>query len=286
MHKLFEFIVNKKHWFLFILLETFAFFLLFNTDIHRKTLALFVENTIVGNINSTISEYKNYIGLRVENDSLRSRIGYLEELYMQSLANLEEYKSQYNDVNKINLNDSIRLKYIPASIINRSKYNDNVYYVVNKGSKDGIRKELGVVSCMGVVGSVMSVSKNYSVVIPIINPLSQLSCRIKDKEFFGSLSVLNGSMKKLKLSNVPSYIEVSKGDTIVTSGYSTIFPKGIKVGVIEKETDYDRFNKSKYFKEYTVDLFTDFDNMAYVYILVDKYDSELDSINREITMIK
>lgn len=286
MHKLFEFIIHKKHWFLFILLETFAFFLLFNTGIHRKTIALFVENTFVGNLNNAISDYKNYIGIRNENDSLRLRIGYLEELYMQSLLNFEEYKSKYKDVNEINLNDSIRLRYVPASIINRNKYNDNIYYVVNKGSKDGIRKDLGVVSYSGVVGSVMSVSDNYSVVIPIINPLSQLSCRIKDKQFFGSLSVFSGSMNKLKLSNVPSYTEVSKGDTIVTSGYSSIFPKGIKVGVIDKETNSSKGSNSRYFKEYIVDLFTDFDNMAYVYILVDKYDKELDSINREIMTTK
>lgn len=286
MHKLFEFIIHKKHWFLFILLETFAFLLLFNTGIHRKTIALFVENTFVGNLNNAISDYKNYIGLKNENDSLRLRIAYLEELYMQSLLNFEEYKSKYKDVNEINLNDSIRLRYVPASIINRNKYNDNIYYVVNKGSKDGIRKDLGVVSYSGVVGSVMSVSDNYSVVIPIINPLSQLSCRIKDKQFFGSLSVFSGSMNKLKLSNVPSYTEVSKGDTIVTSGYSTIFPKGIKVGVIDKETNSSKGSNSRYFKEYIVDLFTDFDNMAYVYILVDKYDKELDSINREIMTTK
>lgn len=286
MHKLFEFIIHKKHWFLFILLETFAFLLLFNTGIHRRAIALFVENTFVGNLNKAISDYKSYIGLKNENDSLRLRIGYLEELYMQSLLNFEEYKSKYKDVNGINLNDSIRLRYVPASIINRNKYNDNIYYVVNKGSKDGIRKDLGVVSYSGVVGSVMSVSDNYSVVIPIINPLSQLSCRIKDKQFFGSLSVLSGSMNKLKLSNVPSYIEVSKGDTIVTSGYSSIFPKGIKVGVIDKETNSYKVSNSRYFKEYIVDLFTDFDNMAYVYILVDKYDKELDSINREIMTTK
>lgn len=282
-----EFIVNKKHWFLFILLEAFAFLLLFNTNIHRQAIALFIENTIVGNINNSISEYKNYIGLKSENDSLRSRIAYLEGIYMQSLVDFEEYKAKTKNVNDISLSDSVRFKYVVASIVNRSRYNDNVYYVVNKGSKDGVRKDIGVVSDAGVVGSVMSVSENYSVIIPIVNPLSQLSCQIKNTDFITSLSVYNGSINKLQMSNVPSYITIHKGDTVMTSGYSSIFPKGIKVGTISTYIKSSKSrNNTKFFKDYIVDLFTDFDKMSYVYILVDKYDIELDSINKEIVKIK
>lgn len=277
MRKLIEFIIARRHWFLFIILEIIAFLLLLNGNMYNKALYIYINNELVGNTSKVISKYNEYIALKEKNKDLLSEIARLEVLYLDSKRSLEQYKAQMISLKKLTITDNNPLKYKLARIINVSRYQDNMLLVIDKGRDDELREGLGVVSDSGVVGTIMKLSSHYSIVIPIINPMMQLSCRIKDRGYTGSLSRNLNYTNTAIISDVPSHIYVNKGDTVLTSGYSDIFPKGLMVGTIIKQVD-DKTSRDNYYKNYMVNLSTKFDNLNYVYVILKDKKTEMDSL--------
>lgn len=124
-----------------------------------------------------------------------------------------------------------------ARVINNSLNQVDNYITLDKGSKDGIRPEMGVVDGNGVVGIVYDTSPHYSVVISILNSKSSISCKIVGSEYFGYLKWEHGDSQYAYLKDLPRHAEFNLGDTVVTSGYSTVFPEGIVVGTVDDMSD-------------------------------------------------
>jgi rod shape-determining protein MreC len=123
---------------------------------------------------------------------------------------------------------------IPAGICNKSIDKRNNRYTIDRGSSSGIQKGMGVLAAQGIVGVVDVVKRNYSSIIPIHNTLSRTSVIVKNKEYFGILKWDPYDYTRSTLTTIPKHANVAIGDSVVTSGFSTIFPKGIYVGKIEK----------------------------------------------------
>jgi rod shape-determining protein MreC len=119
-----------------------------------------------------------------------------------------------------------------------------------------------VINESGVIGIVSSVSNHFSVVIPILHPSSRISAKIKNKSKTGSLIWDGKDARKALLEEVPLYIPIEVGDTVVTSGYSSIFPEGIEIGIIRF---FQKDNDSFYYIE--IDLFTNFNQLSYVDVI-------------------
>lgn len=129
--------------------------------------------------------------------------------------------------------DEKRFIFHTARVVNVRRDNFKNIITIDKGESDGIREDMGVISTNGVVGIVKGVTEHFSLVLPIINTESQISSVIKGKNGMGTLTWGGGDIRKANLDQVPNYIFVEKGDSVVTSGHSTIFPAGIKIGVVE-----------------------------------------------------
>ena len=132
-------------------------------------------------------------------------------------------------------NDSVprrQFSYIPSKIINASTNKQFNFLTLDKGRHHGIEPEMAVVSPRGVVGVVYSVSGNYATIIPLINRDFRLSARILNTGYFGSYVLAWNRYDQTILEEIPFHVELNEGDTIVTSGYSAIFPEGIFVGTI------------------------------------------------------
>ena len=108
---------------------------------------------------------------------------------------------------------------------------------MDRGSDTGIRPEMGVVDANGVVGIVYKTSAHYSIVLPLLNSKSSISCKIVGSEYFGYLKWENGDSRYAYLKDLPRHAEFNLGDTVVTSGYSTVFPEGIIVGTVDDMSD-------------------------------------------------
>ena len=157
-----------------------------------------------------------------------------------------------------------------AKVINNSTNRRNNYLTLNKGSKQGVKPEMGVICSDGIVGIVKDVSEHYCSVISFLHKDSRFSARIKKNGYIGSM-VWNGYDETHgTLNDIAKHVKVSKGDTIVTSSYSAIFPDGVFIGIVDEVTSTGGNN----FQDITVKLSTPFGKLSYVYIISNLYKDE------------
>ena len=124
-----------------------------------------------------------------------------------------------------------------ARVIKNSLNLADNYITLDKGSSSGIHSEMGVVDGNGIVGIVYETSPSYSVVISVLNSKSNISCKIVGSDYFGYLKWEHGDSRYAYLKDLPRHAEFNLGDTVVTSGFSTVFPEGIMVGTVDDMSD-------------------------------------------------
>jgi rod shape-determining protein MreC len=163
--------------------------------------------------------------------------------------------------------------FIPAEVVNLSFSGPNNFITINKGSKSGLKPDMGVISQRGVVGVVANVSTNFSVVIPIINPMFRLSAKLKHSENYGSISWNGESINFAQLGELPKHEIYQEGDTVMTS-FSRIFPKQTIIGFVSDigKTNDDNFNT------FNVKLATDFNSLQDVLVINDRFYEEQKSL--------
>lgn len=169
-----------------------------------------------------------------------------------------------------------------ASVINNSVTHADNYITLDKGEVDGIRSEMGVVNGSGVVGIVYLTSPHYSIVIPVLNSKSSISCKIKRSDYFGFLKWDGGSSEFAFIKDMPRHSLFSLGDTIVTSGHSAVFPSGIPVGTVDDIAD--SHDGLSYLLR--VKLFTDFARLNDVRVIAQKGQEEQLELEKQVKTIK
>ncbi|QIK61178.1 rod shape-determining protein MreC [Dysgonomonas sp. HDW5A] len=281
MRNLIAFLIKNSSWFVFILLEILCFYFIFQYNSFQRSVYLNSSNEIVGRVYAISGEVTSYFGLKETNQDLLLKNADLQN----KLLALEDYiHDRNNDSLKTQAiaTDSIPTKnfeFIISRVINNSISQLENYITINKGSKEGIHTEMGVISQQGIVGIVRAVSPNYSVVQPVINPKTSLSCKVKGSNTPGSLAWDGVDYRYISLEGFPRFEKFEVGDTIITSGYSGIFPEGIIIGIIEdsKSQNDDNFLTLK------VRLSTDFSSLKDVLIIKNNDREELTQLEKEIT---
>jgi rod shape-determining protein MreC len=167
-------------------------------------------------------------------------------------------------------NEDVHYRIMPARVVNNSVNKEDNYITLNKGSLDGFKPDMGVFTPKGVVGVIMSVSPHFSIVIPVLHHKYHLSCKIKDSNYFGSLTWEGGDPENTLLTGLPSHATFNPGDTILTNGYSPVFPEGIPVGVVEGALN----RKTGENKSLKVKLFTDFSKLSEVMVIENIFKDE------------
>lgn len=233
MRNLIEFLSRYNHWFLFVLLEVASLVLLFRFNNYHGSVWFTSANAVSGKVLEAHSEMESYMNLAEVNEALTQRNVYLEHRLAQLEEQLAVKMSTDSLAGKLQ-NDSVHYRLIPAKIVNNSIDKIENFITLDKGSADGVKKDMGVVSGTGVVGIVYLVSKHYSVVISVLNAKSNISCSIADRGYFGYLHWTGGASDIAYVDDIPRHAHFKKGDNIVTSGYSSVFPAGIAVGKISK----------------------------------------------------
>jgi rod shape-determining protein MreC len=233
MRNLIEFLSRYNHWFLFVLLEVASLVLLFRFNNYHGSVWFTSANAVSGKVLEAHSEMESYMNLAEVNEALTQRNVYLEHRLAQLEEQLAVKMSTDSLAGKLQ-NDSVHYRLIPAKIVNNSIDKTENFITLDKGSADGVKKDMGVVSGTGVVGIVYLVSKHYSVVISVLNAKSNISCAIADRGYFGYLHWTGGASDIAYVDDIPRHAHFKKGDNIVTSGYSSVFPAGIAVGKISK----------------------------------------------------
>lgn len=219
----------------------------------------------------------SYFSLREINEDLQVQNARLEEELLGMKAQLQLYREKYY-ADTMSVIDSLRpYRFIIASVINNSVHKPYNYITINKGSVDGLRPEMGVVDQNGIVGVVNIVGDHYSRLISLLNPNFRLSCKVKGNEAFGSLVWNGDNTQEALLEELPRHTVYNTGDTVITSGYSAMFPEGIPVGIVvgnEKTID-DNFYTLR------VKLFTDFSRLSTVRVIASDIAGDIKAVETD-----
>lgn len=234
MHNLTEFLAKHNHWFVFLVLEVVSMVLLFRYNSYQGSVWFSSANAVTGKVYEWDSAVESYFSLSGVNSQLTQRNAFLEQqvrMLDDSIARLT--RSQEAAVTRLSSMVPFQgCRLIPAKVVaNMVNRYDNLI-TIDKGSADGVKRDMGVVCGMGVVGIVYLVSEHYSIVIPALNSHSNISCTIQRRGYSGYLRWRGGSSQLAYLEDVPRHAHFKLGDNVVTSGYSSVFPPGVMVGKV------------------------------------------------------
>lgn len=269
MRNLATFIWKNNYFFLFGILQLFSLWLIVDNSIFQRSAIITSTNAVSGSFLSVYNGIDQYFYLKYNNI----------ELAKENALLLSESKNSFliTDKTEFTSNDSLyrhQFTYYDAKIISNSIKKQNNYLILDKGSKMGIQKEMAVVSPAGIVGIVKDVSPNFCSVISLLHQDTRVNAKIKRTGFIGTVLWDGMDYRYAKLIDIPYHLNVRYGDTVVTSGYSTIFPEGIMIGTVT----IVKPNKNDNFYNISVKLATDFNRIDQVYIIKNHFKSELDTL--------
>lgn len=237
MRNLLNFLYKYNYWFFFLLLEVICFTLLFRFNRYQQSVFFTSANSVAGKVYEVSGGINSYFHLKSTNEDLLDRNMWLEQRVAQLERVITEQAVDSERLYSLEKMTTEDYRIFKANVIKNSLSKADNYITLDKGSKDGIRPEMGVVDANGVVGIVYKTSPGYSTVISLLNSKSSISCKIVKSDYFGYLKWEYGNSRYAYLKDLPRHAEFSLGDTVVTSGYSTVFPAGIMVGTVDDMKD-------------------------------------------------
>ncbi len=272
-----DFLVRHAAWFVFLLFAGVSCFMLFRSNPYQQAVFLTSAGRVSSGIYSVANSVTGYFHLRSINDDLQERLAQLE------LENIN-LRMAVQRVDEQIYADSVRpdsalapYAFIIARVINNSVSRPNNFITLNRGAEDGIAPEMGVVDQNGIVGIVNVTGPHTARIISLLNSDLRISCKIKGSDAFGSLVWDGHSPRQAVLEELPRHVQFAPGDTIITSGFSAVFPEGIPVGtVVEQLRDAD-----DNFYSLRIDLLTDFATLSTVRVIRNFRKDELRAVETD-----
>ena len=262
MRNLIQILLRYSNFLIFLILEVVAFILICTRNEYQRSAVWSGANRVVAGMNNIQTTIGEYFQLRAENEELAVENALLKSELMLLENQLEsaiERDTQY-------VYSHLDWEYIPAKVIEVSTNKQHNYLTINKGTRDGIEVDMGVIGAAGVVGIVSAVGEKYSLVVPIIHTKISISSRLKSNNQMGGTSWNGRDYRFVDLTEMARHVVVNKGDTVVTSGLTEVFPEGLIVGEVYKTTlgQGDNYHQTK------VKLSTDYKAIKYVQVLHNK----------------
>jgi rod shape-determining protein MreC len=257
MRNLLRLIVRYHFFFLFLLLEAVSVLIVVQHNSFQRARFIGMTRSVEGFFYEMFGGVRDYLILKQINQDLQ-----MENTLLRNQLDGLNRKLQESSLDRYDSVPRRQFSFIPASVINASTNKQFNLITLDKGRHQGIEPEMAVISPRGVVGVVNAVSGNFSTVIPMINRDFRFSAKIRRNGYFGSLSWTGTGHKEAILEEIPYHVDIHPGDTIVTSGYSAIFPEGIMVGTVRQ---FEAVEGNFY--TIIVDIAVDYKNLVQVYVI-------------------
>lgn len=270
MQQLIYFIQKYKYFLFLLLLQIIGFTLTINNHSYHRSKFISSANTITGGVYEKKSNLRNYLNLKDENQilieenlALKNKLSkleyFLDSVYAKTVIDTNNFNQQF--------------KFIDGKISKNEFHKPYNYLTINRGLKHGVEKEMAVINNKGIIGITDAASNSYSRVRSILNRNSKVNARLKSSPYFGSLSWDGKNYNIVQLHDIPREAKINVGDTIMTGGNSTIFPKGILIGTVIDKTN-----------GINIKLFNDMSNLENIYIIKNFHQKEikaLENVNNE-----
>lgn len=269
MSNILQVLTNRGAFFLFAALEMYCLYLVINYNSQQRIVADASWNYYGGIVMERMDNLRNYLVLDKENEKLRAENAAL-------LARLPSaFYTETVTVDSIQ-DDSLRQRYtyLATEIINKSPLSANITYVINRGHIHGVEAHQGVVNENGIIGIVTKVSPRHALVMSLLHRDMRLSAGLRNKFFFGTLAWEGGDTRIATLSAIPDYASVAIGDTVETTGYSSIFPKGIAIGTVKARRTVSGGSNVLL----DVKLFNDFYRLKHGYVVRDLMKDDIEQL--------
>lgn len=273
MQQIINYIIKNSNKLLFLLLLCVSLYLTIQSHSFHRSKVVTSANFLTGGTYQQVSNIKEYFNLKEQNNQLATENAYLKSILYNSTDTtaLKDFTPT-----KITYKDTL-YKVTMAKVINNSYNLPSNYITINKGKKQKIMPDMGVVNSLGLVGIIEKASNNYATIQSILNTKSQINAKIKNSNHFGSLTWNAKNVGYAQLIDIPRLAQIRKGDTIVTGGKSTIFPEDIPIGKIDKvyiDTETNNYTIN-------VRLFNDMTSLGTVYVIENVNKSEIQTLEQE-----
>ncbi len=274
MNNLLNFFVKHSAWFIFAIYVILSLVLLFKDNPYQQSVYLTSANSLSAAVYRAFNGVTSYFHLRDINESLQERNAALE----MELIELRQEMAEQELLSPDSLHQPALKQYtfVMAHVISNSIAQPNNYITIDRGSNDGVKPEMGVIDQNGVVGIVNVVGPHAARVISLLNPHMRLSCKLKNSGFFGSMVWDGKDSRFAVLEELPKHLTFHKGDTIVTSGYSAVFPEGIIVGTVDGLAR----GMSDSFMSLRIRLTTNFSQLSNVRVITNSMNAQIDALRR------
>ncbi|MFZ4581903.1 MAG: rod shape-determining protein MreC [Paludibacter sp.] len=263
MRNLFNFLIQYSVLILFLILELISISLIVKNQEYQKSVFLSSSNSTVASMYEMSNSVVEFFKLKASNETLSEENTALKNEIIQLRNRLETMKPISKDSIRFRIPPEMEYKFISAKVINSSTNKLQNYITLNKGIRDGIKVDMGVVSDLGVVGIVKTVSDKFAVVIPILNDKIRINCKFTKSNYSGPLQWTGFNYQYASLNDIARHVKFALGDSLVTSGFTNTFPEGIPVGTI------DNFNikESDPYYSISVKLAVDFRTLSHVKVI-------------------
>lgn len=263
---------------IFILLEVAAFTLLGKSSDLQNIWINRVSRRTAAALWSGSESVRNHFSLQEQNDSLAAQNAFLQ-------AELRKYKLRdfaLKEENAVLENTNERFEYIPATVVKMSRNSTHNYIILNKGTKDGVVPQSGILTDRGIVGIVSAADKHYSYGITLMNSSFSVGAKVGENGVLTPLRWDGVHSDKAIISDIPPHHPVGEGDTVRTSGYSLVFPAEIPIGV----TTGEFLSRDGAAVQAKVDLFQDLSLVRYVTIAINKDRKDIEDLEEKGKEVK
>ncbi|MFC5411422.1 rod shape-determining protein MreC [Larkinella bovis] len=272
MLELFQFIIKSRNFILFVLLEVLSFYFIINTNNYWSVRFFNTSNYYAAKILDWSNKAKEYAQLRQVNTDLAEENRQLHTL----LTQLQQLKPQAPTSYKTDSIFATRFQYTVARVINNTTQHPNNYITLDKGTADGIKPGMGVISPTGVVGKVKQCSENMSIVTSILHSDFMVSSRLLKANDIGPVKWDGINPNRMKMLYISRNTKMYRGDSVVTSEFNSIFPSGILVGRVIGVREMP----DQTFHDITLSVGTDFSSLSFVYVVENKLQGEQDKLEK------
>lgn len=274
MGRIFLFIYQYRAFFTFLLLELFCTWLVILNNRYQGASFFNSANSFVASVNGFSQNTREYFSLRETNSMLAEENTALRK----KLEQLNQFALKIDTVAGADSAVIKRFDFISAKVVNNSINRLTNFITLNRGNADGVKPGMAVISSTGVVGKVKITSEHFSVVTSVLNVDIMVSALMKRTGYFGTIQWDGHDPDQVKLKFIPLHVKPQVGDTVVTSGYSGVFPEGIMVGTITRINP----GKETSFHDLDVKLSQDFRKLSYATIIRSNLLNELDSLELKV----
>ena len=282
MGKLYEFIRRYFHVLLFIALAITGIVLIYQSTTYQRFAIGEATRTITGPVNAMSQKIVSHFNLSSENEGLvEQNLRLLREQkanFLVSSDSISTVESEVTDTVTHRTTTKRLYDYSTANVVYNTIHRKHNYLMIDKGTEDGITRDMAVLSSRGIVGVVTDVSAHFATVTSLLHPNSNISAKVMPANQLGTIAWKFGDPTTAYLNDIPEHMSINVGDSVFTSGFSDIFPNNLLIGVISEKSK----SPNNSFLTLKVKLATDFNHVNTVFLVRNLYKEEMDELKAEM----